>query len=403
MSDLSSDTRAGSRPSVRLATDLVPNGPWIFARQVELPREELENGALVEVCDAQGRFVGHGLYNEASDIRVRMLSRGKKSDLRSPREFLLRQLAAADRLRKKLLRLPDVTSAYRIAHAEGDDLPGLIVDKLGLVLVCEYHALGFWRLRDDVERALLELYPEHRIVHRVPPSAMRAEGFDEAQAAASANASDELVEIVEHEVRYRLVPGRGHKTGFFCDQRDNRLRVAQFARGQDVLDLCCNTGGFGLQAARAGARSVRAVDLDEVVLERARQAAQLGGFAIEFVHADLFHVLRDVRTARTKPGVIVLDPHKVITGKAGLEEGLHRYGDMNTLALEAVRPGGLVATFSCSGALELPTFLGMLFQSARRAQREVRLLEVLGAGPDHPQRPEFSRSRYLKGALLAVD
>lgn len=399
MSSLSSDTR----PSVRLATDLVPNGPWIFARQVEMPREELENGALVEVVDAQGRFVGHGLYNEASDIRVRMLSRGKKSDLRSPREFLLRQLAAADRLRKKLLRLPEVTSAYRIAHAEGDDLPGLIVDKLGEVLVCEYHALGFWRLRDDVERALGELYPGLRIVHRVPTSALRAEAFDEREVVANANASDELVEIVEHEVRYRLVPGRGHKTGFFCDQRDNRLRVARFARGQDVLDLCCNTGGFGLQAARAGARSVRAVDLDEVVLERARDAAQLNGFAIEHVHADLFHVLRDVRAARTKPGVIVLDPHKVITGKAGIEEGLHRYGDMNTLALEAVRPGGLVATFSCSGALELPTFLGMLFQSARRAQREVRLLEVLGAGPDHPQRPEFSRSRYLKGALLAVD
>lgn len=396
---MSSDLSSTSRPAIRLATDLVPNGPWIFARQCEAPRERIEDGSLVEVVDAQGRFVGHGLFNEASDIRVRLLSRGKKSDLRSPREFLLRQIAAADRVRKKLLRLPEVTSAYRVVHAEGDDLPGLIVDKLGDVLVCEHHALGFWKLREDVERALNELYPGLRVLHRVPPSAARKEGFEPP----AENDDVGFVEIVEHEVRYRIAPGRGHKTGFFCDQRDNRLRVAAFARGQDVLDLCCNTGGFSFQALRAGARRVTAVDLDEVVLERAKDSAALNGVELELVHDDLFRVLREVRGARVRPGVIVLDPHKVITGKAGIEEGLVRYGDMNTLALEAVRPGGLVATFSCSGALELGAFLGMLFQSARRAQRSVRLLEVLGAACDHPQRPDFSRSRYLKGALLAVD
>src|SRR6185503_8421715 len=124
---------------------------------------------------------------------------------------------------------------------------------------------------------------------------------------------------------------------------------------------------------------------------------------IEFVHADAFDVLRSVRDGRERPSVVVLDPHKLIKDRARTEEGLRRYSDFNTLALECVRPGGLVATFSCSGALELSAFLGMVFQSARRAEREIRLLEVLGAGPDHPQRPDFSRSRYLKGALLAVD
>lgn len=386
------------RPVVRLASDLVLPGPWIFARQIA-DAGDAEDGALVEVVDATGRFIGHALYNGSSDITLRLLSRGKKSDLREPRDFLLRQLSAADRLRKKTLRLPEVTNAYRIAHAEGDDLPGLVVDKLGDALVCEYHALGFYRLKDDIEWALGQLYPDLTVVHRVPNSAANAEHFDPEP---SRDIGE--VEVVEHGVRYAIAPAYGHKTGFFCDQRDNRLRVASFARGQDVLDLCCNTGGFGLQAARAGARRVRSVDLDEVVLERARAAAQLSGLhAIEHIHADAFHLLRDVKTERERPGVIVVDPHKLVANRNQLEEGLRKYGDLNTLAIEAVRPGGLVATFSCSGSLDLPNFLGMLFQSARRARRDIRLLELLGAGPDHPQRPDFPRSRYLKGALLAVD
>ncbi|MBI5363891.1 MAG: class I SAM-dependent rRNA methyltransferase [Planctomycetes bacterium] len=387
-----------TRPTVRLATDELPLGPWIYARQVEPPREGVEDGALVEVEDASGRFVAHALYNANSDIRLRVLARGKKSDLREPRDFLLRALSNADRLRKKLLRLPEVTEAYRVAHAEGDDLPGLVVDRLGSVLVCEHHALGFWKLRADVEWALNELYPGFEVVHKVPKSAENAERF-------SPEPPRDVGEttFLEHQVRYRVTPGRGHKTGFFCDQRDNRLEVARYARGQYVLDLCCNTGGFALQAARAGAQRVRAVDLDEVVLERARAAADENQLSVEFQHADAFDVLRAARTDRERPGVVVLDPHKIVANRNQLEEGLHRDGDMNTLALETVKPGGLLATFSCSGALDLPTFLGMLFQSARRARRPIRLLGVLGAAADHPQRPEFSRSRYLKGALLAVD
>ena len=387
------------RPTVRLATDALSPGPWIFGRQVEGDGDGAEPGSIVAVEDRSGRFVGHGLFNPASDIRVRLLARGKKSDLRSPRDFLLRRISAADRLRRKLLRLPEVTDAYRIVHAEGDDLPGLIVDRLGGAIVCEHHALGFWRLRADVEWALGELYPGLPVVHRVPPSAAKAEGFVPEEGPRDVG---EVV-LTEHELAFPVRPGVGHKTGYFCDQRDNRMRVAGFARGADVLDLCCNTGGFGLQAKRLGARSVRSVDLDEVVLEKARAAAELNALEVELVHADAFDVMRAVRGARERPSVVVLDPHKLIRDKNRMEEGLHRYGDLNALAFECVRPGGMLATFSCSGALETSAFVGMLFQSARRAGREVRLLEMLGAGPDHPQRPDFSRSRYLKGALLAVD
>ena len=153
---------------------------------------------------------------------------------------------------------------------------------------------------------------------------------------------------------------------------------------------------------RARARRVIGVDLDERALELARAAGRDAGLAVEWRHQDAFDALRD-GAGGPRPEVVVLDPHKLVTSRRDLEAGLRRYLDLNTLALARVAPGGLLATFSCSGAVDLPTFLGMVFRAARRAERSLRLLEVLGAGPDHPQRPEFGRSRYLKGALLAID
>jgi 23S rRNA (cytosine1962-C5)-methyltransferase len=394
-----------------MMTDELPSGPWIFGRQVAraAPDEMVPGpGDLVEVHDRSGRFVGHGLYNGASDIRVRLLSRGKRSDLARIRPFLERTLASADRLRKKRLRLAEHSDAYRIAHAEGDDLPGLIVDRLGEVLVCEYHSLGFWKLREDVTWALSRLYPGAEVLHRVPKTVRKAENFEPEQEPRDVG----RVQIHEYGLALVVRPAIGHKTGHFCDQRENRLKVGALCGGADVLDLCCNGGGFGLQAARHGARRVRSVDLDETVLELAVDAARRNELDVEHIHADAFDVLRSIRGGADagqgrgggeRPDVVVLDPHKLITDRHRMEQGMHKYGDMNTLALEAVRPGGLVATFSCSGLLDLPAFVGMVFASARRARRTIRLLEVLGAGPDHPQRPDFSRSRYLKGALLAVD
>lgn len=394
---------SGARPAVRLDSDELARGPWVFGRQVEPSAQPIPCGELVEVYDRSDRFLGHALCNDASDIRLRWLSRGRKNDLDRPREFLERRLREADRLRRKTLKLQERTDAYRVAHAEGDDLPGLIVDRLNDVLVCEHHALGFWRLRSEVEAALHAIYPECNVVHRIPASARRAEGYsDRDLALADASGGRETI-IEENGVRFPVGAGQGHKTGWFCDQRDNRALVASFCAGRDVLDLCCNAGGFALNAAKAGARSVQAVDLDEVVLERAAAAAKVNQLRVEITHADAFDVLRAVSTSATKPNVLIVDPHKIIATKNDYELGLSKYSDLNTLAFKAVREGGLVATFSCSGLLQEPAFFGMLFQAARRAGRGMRLLSVLGAGPDHPQRPDFARSRYLKGALLAVD
>lgn len=400
-------------PTIWLHPGVTPRGPHVYGREVDDPPADQgpEPGAVVEVLDDRDRFLGHALYNPWSDIRLRWLSKGRRKDLDRPGEFLLRQLASADRLRRKGLRLDRETDAYRMVHAEGDDFPGLVVDRLGDVLVCEYHALGYWRLRSELEAALAQLHPDKLVVHKVARLAVKREGFDDREplvvasdGRAGAELEDLAVEINERGLVHRVHPGHGHKTGWFCDQRENRVRVAELCHGRAVLDLCCNAGGFALQAARSGARSVTAVDLDEVVLDKAAWAVERNGLDVQLVHDDVFRHLRARRAdGAPAPEVVVLDPHKIIATRNALDEGLERYGDMNALALETVRPGGFLATFSCSGPLDLATFLGMVFKAARRAERSVRLLEVLGAPADHPQRPDFPRSRYLKGALLAVD
>jgi 23S rRNA (cytosine1962-C5)-methyltransferase len=403
----------GQLRPVWLQPDYLPRGPHVYAREVdrfERPEEEPSPGEMVEVFDDRDRFMGHGLYNPYSDIRVRWISRGRRKELDRPREFFQRVIASADRLRRKGLRLEEVTDTYRIVHAEGDSLPGLIVDRLGDVLVCEYHSLGFWLLREEIEFALGQLYQGMLVIHKVARTARKHEGFsDEVPTIQTSDGRslEELenlqVEILERGVHHRIQPGLGHKTGWFCDQRDNRARVAELVKGREMLDLCCNAGGFALQAAKAGARRVTAVDLDEVVLEKAVWAAERNKLAVDFVHEDTFRYCRGLLQTDSRPEVVVLDPHKIIASRHNLEDGLLTYGDMNHLGISCVRKGGFIATFSCSGALDLPTFLGMVFQSARRAERDVRLLEILGASADHPQRPDFPRSRYLKGALLAVE
>lgn len=392
-----------SYAQVHLGLERLPQGPWVYARLMDERRGPYpEDGSIVEVMDGAGRFCGHGLYNSTSDIRVRMISRGKRTDLDRPREFLRRRIAASLRLRRKVLRLDEITDAYRVVHAEGDDLSGLIVDKLGDALVCQHHSLGFWNLRHDVEAVLRELLPGHSVLHRFARTARGSEGIPE-DASGEDGDSVEPRLIQEYGVRFFVHPGESHKTGWFCDQRDNRQKLAGYAKGRDVLDMCCHAGGFSIPAALAGARSVTAADLDEEPIARAQRSAAENGANVTFHHADAFNVLRDTVASRRRPGMVILDPHKLAKGKRDLEQAKVKYRDLNALGIEAAAPGGIVATFSCSGALDLPSFAGLVFQAARRAERDVRLIDTLGAGADHPQRPDFGRSRYLKGLVLVVD
>ena len=369
-----------SYAQVQVGLERLPQGPWIYARLMdERGSHGAEDGSIVEVIDGAGRFCGHGLYNSSSDIRVRMLSRGRRSDLDRPREFLRRRIAAALRLRRRTLRLEEVTDAFRVVHAEGDDLSGLIVDKLGDALVCQYHSLGFWGLQEDVEAILRELLPATSCSTGSPGRPAAARARPGSGPVGGRQADPRYVQ--EHGVRFLVHPGASHKTGWFCDQRDNRRHLAALARGRHVMDLCCHAGGFSIPAALAGARSVTAADLDEEPLGRAERAAAENAADVTFHHADAFDVLRATVDSKRRPGLLILDPHKLAKGKRDLEAAKVKYRDLNALGIAAAAPGGILATFSCSGALDLPAFAGVVFQAARRAEREVRLLETLGAGP----------------------
>ena len=262
---------------------------------------------------------------------------------------------------RRLLRLDEQTDAYRLVHAEGDDLSGLIVERYADTLVFEFFALGMYQRREQFRAAFADLLgpptaldravpadAPWQVVYRADSRIEQMEGFRVAPVE-SQTAAERLI-IREHGVRYRVDARGGHKTGFFCDQRDNRLALSRLCRDADVLDLCCYTGGFSLNAAiNGGARSVVGVDLDESVVALAKQNANLNQTRVDFTHADVFIYVRQMLANGRQFDVVILDPPKLVLGRMEYEDGLRKYGDLNHLALQVVKPGGVLLTCSCSG------------------------------------------------------
>jgi 23S rRNA (cytosine1962-C5)-methyltransferase len=284
-------------------------------------------------------------------------------------------------------------------HAEGDDVSGLVVDVYAGVASVSLYSLGWHRRYTEVERVLIEEAGVERVVPRVDRRTAQMEGFDWPHAAGGTP-----VDVVEHGVRFRMDPGGGHKTGFFLDQRENRRLVAGLARGRTVFDGMTYTGGFALAAARGGAASVRGMDLDEEAVDHARRNAALNDVQVAFEHGDVFDALRTLAAASPaeRPDLLVLDPPKWARDRAGLPGALQRYGDLNRLALDAVRPGGLLCTCTCSGLVSEEDFLDVLRRAALDARRAVRFLHVGGAAPDHPVAANFPEGRYLSCVLATV-
>ncbi len=380
-------------PEIRLKIQVQGRHPWFYRKMIRRPEEPIPAGSAVRVVDRGGRKVGIGFYNHRTELALRMLTR--ETGPTDPDALLLDLLDRAIQLRHEVLDLPAVTDGYRLAHAEGDGLPGLILDKLGDAVVAQVFSLCVRQRIDALGERLLSRWPKLRLVMTDDATARKREGFEPAPRPPRVE-----TDVVEHGVRYRVVAGHGHKTGFFADQRDNRMRVRQLARGRHVLDLCCNAGGFAIHAALGGARSVRAVDLDEEVVEIARGNARANRQEVELEHGDAFDVLRDAKPGRQD--LIVLDPPKWASGKGEVDAALRRYRDLNRLALQKLASGGLLATFSCSGAVSETKFLATLRDAAMDAGRDARILFQGGAGPDHPVAVECPETRYLKAVFLEV-
>ncbi len=363
------------RPVVRLRVPGTRRHLHFYRRMVAGPERSVEPGTIVDVVDRSGRPLGCGFYNPGSEIALRMLG--------EPEEGLIEKRLRAAAAFREALGI-DAT-AYRVCHSEGDGLPGLVVDRYADVHAVEIFSIGFFRQIPLLRR----FFPKAHF--RADERIQRLEGFR-----LPFERAPEGVVVREGPVEYRVDFARGHKTGFFCDQRENRRFVASLARGKEVLDLCCYTGGFALAAAKAGARRVVGVDLDEDALETARGNARLNRVKVDFVHQDLFNYLRQ---CREKFDIVVLDPPKMARDRSELPGARRAYRDMNLLAARVARPGGILVSCSCSGLIGEDEFTRIVHQAS---ERELRTFRVSGAGPDHPVSSLYPEGRYLKAVFSVV-
>lgn len=382
-------------PTVRLKNAWRSSHPWIFQRLVEKPAQRPKPGSIVDVVGVDGEWIGRGFYNGHSRIAVRILERNP--DIAVDAGWFADKIAAAVRLRREILRLDEVSDAWRVVHSEGDGLSGLVVDRYGDLLVVEYFSAGMFRHREWIHAALREQFPGCRFHGFADEHVQKQESFDFRGTEPAAPAV-----IGEYGVKFRADPAGAHKTGFFADQRDNRQWFAQQVAGRRVLDLCCNTGGFAVYAAVHGASEVVGVDIDQDVLDIARGNAKLNDVRVRWVQADIFPWLRDAAAAGERFDAVVLDPAKMTRDREQVIPALKKYLDMNKLALGVVNPGGLFATFSCTGLVSEEQFLDMLRRAAFYAGRTLQVLKVAGAGADHPFLADVPESRYLKAAFCRV-
>lgn len=382
-------------PTVRLKNAWRSSHPWIFQKLVGKPEPRPKPGSLVDVFGVDGEWIGRGFYNGHSRIAVRILETDPDKPVDA--DWFARKIAAAVGLRREVLGLDEVSDAWRVVHSEGDGLSGLVVDRYGDLLVVEFFSAGMFRYREWIYDALKQQFPGARFYSFAEEHVQKQESFDFRGTEAPAPSI-----ITENGIKFRADPAGAHKTGFFADQRDNREWLSHQVAGKRVLDLCCNTGGFGVYAKVRGAEEVVGVDIDEDVLSIAKGNAKLNDARIRFVQADIFPWLRDAGNAKDLYDVVILDPAKMTRDREQVIPALKKYLDMNKLALGVVKPGGLLATFSCTGLVSEEQFLDMLRRAAFYANRTIQVLKVAGAGADHPFLANVQESRYLKAAFCRV-
>ena len=416
-----SHARTGGR-SLALASDRLPivvlrsagPHPLIYRKRIAHVDRTSRAGDIVEVQDGEGNRVGFGLFNPKAELALRMLSRG---DALPDEAWWQRKLEDAVGLRRDILKLNDSTDSYRVIHAEGDGLSGLVIDKLGDVLSAQCFALGMYQRSEAIVKRLAEVLGTKHWLISTGPASVAQEGFEGPDLKSPDMPT--RVTIQEFGTRFRIDFAQGHKTGFFCDQRDNRLKLASFCSDKTVLDLCCYTGGFAIQAKKlGGAGEVIGIDLDEAPLDLARENANLNQVRVKFVQADAFAYMRDMLRTGRKFDVVVLDPPKLIRTRAELEEGTRKHFDLNRIAMRLVAPGGMMLSCTCAGLLSHEDFLRMIYASARQAgdeisaatedryarhaSRHVQILAETGASADHPIAANCPETGYLQAVWMRV-
>ena len=380
--------------------------PWIFSGAIERIEGDVADGDVVEVRDAGGNWLARGYVNRRSQIVVRLLT--WQQDEPVDGDFWRTRLERAIAARQPLIDDPNIT-ACRLVHAESDYLPGLVVDRYGDWLSVQFLTLGVERRKDELVALLADLVDGVQGVYERSGVDVRdKEGLERRTGRLWGKEPPELVEICEGDFRFLVDVRRGHKTGFYLDQRRNRAHLAGFCAGAEMLDVFAYTGSFGVCAAAAGAAGVTLVESSAPSLDLARRNFGRNGpdgygqCGVEYVEGDAFSILRGYRAQGRRFDVAVLDPPKFARSEREVRRAGRAYKDVNLLALQLLRPGGVLFTFSCSGAVSANLFQKIVFGAAVDAGRDVQITGYLAQGADHPVALTFPEGAYLKGLICRV-
>ncbi len=377
--------------------------PWIFSGAIARIEGAPGRGDMVDVLSFTGDFLCRGAYSPSSQITVRAFT--FDHDERIDASWIEGRLRSAIAMREAVPSLRART-AQRLVNAESDGLPGLIVDLYGDFLVCQFLSAGVEAMKDAIVRILHTLLPSRGIYERSDADVRRKEGLVPRKGLLWGEEPPSLLPIREEGGAYLVDVKNGHKTGFYLDQAENRVLLREYACGREVLNAFSYTGGFGISALLGGAARVTNVDDSQENLDLARKNAMENGIdpeRMENLPGDVFHVLRGFRDEERTFDLVVLDPPKFVGSRSHLESGLRGYKDINLLAFRILRPGGILATFSCSGLVEPHLFQKVVADGACDAGRNARILRHLDQAPDHPVLLSFPEGRYLTGLLCIAE
>ena len=381
---------------------LLRKHPWVFSGALAKIKGNPSAGETVDIVNTRGNWLGRGAYSPRSQIAVRMWTFNEQEAVDAL--FFRNRLERAINSRHELKQQLNL-SACRLVNAESDGLPGLIIDQYDQYLICQFLTAGVHAWKAVIAGQLQELVAPEGIFERSDSPVLDKEGLERTVGVLAGKAPPDTITIQEGNHRYLVDVHNGHKTGFYLDQRDNRQQVGPYVADADVLNCFCYTGGFGVAAMAAGARSLTNVDISADALDMARQNMILNNLdsdRVTYLQADVFKQLRSFRDAARDFDVVVLDPPKFADSRQQLDRASRGYKDINLLAVKLLRSGGYLFTFSCSGLMEPDLFQKIVADAALDAGRDAQIIRRMSQAADHPTSLNFPEGHYLKGLLCRI-
>ncbi|EKO3686254.1 class I SAM-dependent methyltransferase [Vibrio metschnikovii] len=377
--------------------------PWVFSRGISKVEGDPQLGETVDIYTHDGQWLAKAAYSPHSQIRARVWSFTNES---IDNDFFIKRIQQAQKLRDELIERDGVTG-YRLIAAESDGLPGITIDKYDNYLVCQLLSAGAEYQKPHLITALKHCFADCHIYERSDVAVRKKEGLEERVGVLHGEVPPEVVVIEENGIKIRVDIVGGHKTGFYLDQRDSRQQSMKYVKDKEVLNCFSYTGGFGLYALKGGAKRVINADVSQPALDNAKMNAELNEFDISkkravFLNADVFKLLREYREQGTQFDVVIMDPPKFAESKAQLNGACRGYKDINMLAMQILKPGGTLLTYSCSGLMDQVLFQKIIADAALDAGRDVKFIERFEQAADHPVDTAYPEGFYLKGFACKV-